>query len=211
MRYFEITLDQAVLLEDQGLLEIYYPGGLNNRFDFDPSVDFWIDNFKKKSYEFRQIDLEDLLEFLDVEYRISVLVEEDKESRSYTWTYLYGRLTDKGRKKEIPKGKYVYILTNPAYPHLVKVGKAVNPLSRIKGINGAGVISEWVLRFALPVTSDYKVEHLMHERFQEHRRNSDQGSSREFFEVDYEDAVRALKEYGETFGTGDPYDFDKLS
>ena len=211
MRYFEITLDQAEFLEDQGLLEIYYPGGLTGNQDFHPSADFWTSNFKKKSYEFRQVDMEDLLRFLDIEYRINVLVEEDKETCSYTWIYLYGRLSDKGRRVEIPKGQYVYILTNPAYPRLVKIGKAVNPLSRLRGINGAGVLSEWVLRFALPVTNDYKVERLMHEKFQEYRRDSDQGSSREFFEIPYKRAVKALKEYGETFGTGDPYDFDKLS
>lgn len=102
------------------------------------------------------------------------------------------------------KGKYVYILTNEAYPDICKIGKAVNPSDRINQINGAGTVSEWVLRYALPVTNDYKVENLVHRHLSHVRKDSDQGHSREFFEVSLEDAIETLNYYGRDFLDGDP-------
>jgi hypothetical protein len=194
MRLHKLTLEQALELEDQGLLEIYYPGGTQPgmNLDFHPSVDYWISNYTEKTYQHPHIDLENLLEFIEVEYRISVLTNEDLERNSYTWINLFARLSEKARSKEIPKGKYVYILTNKANPDLVKIGKAVDPLQRIKGINNAGVLSEWDLRVALPVTNDYKVETALHKQFADYRVDSDQGSSREFFRISYDTALKCL-------------------
>ena len=205
MRLHKLTLEQAIELEDQGLLEIYYPGGTQPgmNLDFHPSVDYWISNYREKTYQHPHIDLENLLEFIEVEYRISVLTNEDLERNSYTWINLFARLSEKARSRQIPKGKYVYILTNKAYPDLVKIGKAVNPLQRIKGINNAGVLSEWDLRVALPVINDYKVENALHKQFADYRVHSDQGSSREFFRVSYDTALNALLSYKQDFGNGE--------
>jgi len=48
MRTHKLSLEQALELEDQGLLEIYYPGGTQPGMDLDfhPSVDYWISNYK---------------------------------------------------------------------------------------------------------------------------------------------------------------------
>ena len=199
MRLRNITLEQALVLEDQGLLELFH---LGDQGDFHPSGDYWISNFKEKAYQFNHISSEDLLEHMNVEYQISILTGVQQETRSYTWTILYACLSEKGRSREIPKGQYVYILTNKAYPDLVKIGKAVNPLQRIKGINNAGVLSEWDLRVALPVTNDYKVENALHKEFAAYRVDTDQGSSREFFRISYDTALNALLSYKDTFGTG---------
>jgi hypothetical protein len=99
--------------------------------------------------------------------------------------------------------KFVYVLTNGAYPRLCKIGKAKDPESRINGINSAGTVSEWILRYALPVTDDYKVENLVHRHLQEFRRDSDQGHAREFFEVDFETAVQAVEYFGKDFYAGE--------
>ena len=204
MRLHSLILEQALELEDQGLLEIYYPGGTQQGMDLDfhPSIDYWISNYKEKTYQHPHVDLDNLLEFIQVEYQISVLTNVDRERNSYTWTNLFARLSEKGRSKEIPKGKYVYILTNKAYPDLVKIGKAVDPAQRIKGINNAGVLFEWDLRVALSVTNDFKVETALHREFADYRVDSDQGSSREFFRISYDTALNALLSYKDTFGTG---------
>ncbi len=98
----------------------------------------------------------------------------------------------------------MYILTNPAHPNLVKIGKAVNPEDRIKGINGAGIVSEWELRIAYPVTDDYKVENIVHRHFEDRRVDSLQGSSREFFKVSFDEAVKVLDYLSKDFFAGDP-------
>jgi len=204
MRLHELTLEQALELEDQGLLEIFNVG---KDLDFHPSAEYWASNFEELSYRHNHIDIENLLEFINVGYKISVLTNVDEERQSYTWINLYGCLTEKARKREIPKGQYVYILTNKAYPDLVKIGKAVNPLQRIKGINNAGVLFEWDLRVALPVVNDYKVENALHRKFAAYRADSiksdgTKGSSREFFKISYETALNALMSFKEDFGNG---------
>lgn len=199
MRLYDLTLEQALELEDQGLLEIY---NIGKDLDFHPSAYNWASNFQELSYRHNHVDIEDLLEFIQVEYKISVLTKVDEERHSYTWINLYATLSEKARRRQIPKGRYVYILTNKAYPGLVKIGKAVNPLQRIKGINSAGVLSEWDLRVALPVVNDYKVENALHHQFAAHRVDSDQGSSREFFRISYESALDALLSFKDDFGTG---------
>jgi hypothetical protein len=101
------------------------------------------------------------------------------------------------------KGRYVYILTNIAYPGYCKIGKSVTPSKRVKQINGAGTVSEWKLEYALPVIDDYVVEKLIHEELEHLRRNSHQGSSREFFEISLKDALEVLEYIGKDFSAGE--------
>jgi hypothetical protein len=134
------------------------------------------------------------------------MISKDDETRSITWIYLYAK--DKQRLLDYDlsqsKGKYVYVLTNEEYPEICKIGKAVNPTDRIGQINGAGTVSEWDLKFALPVTNDYKVENLVHRHFEDKRKGSIQGSSREFFEVSLDQAVDAVLYYGKDYFNGEP-------
>jgi hypothetical protein len=119
---------------------------------------------------------------------------------------MYGkRAGAKAKLDEISsKGQYVYILTNIAYPGICKIGKAVTPSKRIKQINGAGTVSEWELRYALPVSDDYKVEGLIHKELEHLRMSSFQGSSREFFEIEFDEAVKIVEMLGEDFSIADP-------
>jgi hypothetical protein len=119
---------------------------------------------------------------------------------------MYGkRAGAKAKLDEISsKGQYVYILTNIAYPGICKIGKAVTPSKRIKQINGAGTVSEWELRYALPVSDDYKVEGLIHKELEHLRISSFQGSSREFFEIEFDEAVKIVEMLGEDFSIADP-------
>jgi hypothetical protein len=162
-------------------------------------------NFQKLLQKYPRIPSENILDFIGCEYASDIEVRSQDDSGAITWILLYAK--DKLKlvdlDSSLSRGKYVYVLTNDAYPNLCKIGKAVNPEVRINGINSAGTVSEWVLRYALPVTDDYKVENLVHRHLQEFRRDSDQGHAREFFEVDFETAVKAVEYFGKDFYAGE--------
>ena len=166
----------------------------------------YYDNFQKLLQKYSRIPSESLLDYIGCEYVSEVEIHSNDDIGSITWILLYAKdkLKLEDRQRAETSGKFVYVLTNKAYPNLCKIGKAVNPESRINGINSAGTVSEWSLRYALPVTDDYKVENLVHRHLQESRRDSVQGHSREFFEVDFETAVKAVEYYGKDFYAGDP-------
>ena len=207
MSYRKLTLDQALELEEQGEIEIYYPGGTQDQGDFHPRCSQWTKNFSDKAYKYRKVPLANLFDFLNVNYMIDVLVNIDQETNRYTWIYLYAKEIQELHRQEIKKGQYVYILTNKAYPGLCKIGKAVDPKTRIKAINGAGVLEEWDLRFIQPVINDYRVEGYMHKIFSRFRKDSSKGNSREFFEIDYEEARDALLDLAVDFSDGEPTEF----
>lgn len=208
MRMKYLPIEELLKFEDQGFVDIYCPSSPNEDPIHTSEVDFqrYHQNFEDLVYKYRKTAIGQILDFIDCEYYSDVITHTNEETKAITWTYLYAK--DKQKLSlydhSQTKGKYVYILTNDAYPTLCKIGKAVNPTDRLNQINGAGTVSEWVLRYALPVSDDYKVENLVHRHLAAHRQDSDQGHSREFFEVPFEIAVDTLKYYGLDFQTGDP-------
>jgi hypothetical protein len=121
---------------------------------------------------------------------------------------MYGKSKDSVNKFNNFKGKYVYVLTNVAYPNICKIGKTINPISRVNQINGAGTVSEWEIRWALPVSDDYKLESLVHNSLKSLRMSSFQGSSREFFEISLEEAIQVIENLGEVFKTSNGIYYD---
>jgi hypothetical protein len=144
---------------------------------------------------------------LNCNYRIEVELPYESETNTFTWKFLYGKSTEDLKKFEQyhSKGKFVYVLTNEAYPGFVKIGKAINPLRRVEQINGAGVVSEWKLSYSLPVENDYIIENSVHKYLAEYRRGTDQGSSREFFEVSLEQAIETIELLAKEVKTGDAF------
>jgi len=206
MRRSRIDLFELALLESQGFVTIYSMLNPTTVEDAPNKLPEYYNNFQKLLDKYPRIPSESLLDFIGCEYVSEYEIRSKGDSGAITWILLYAKdkLKLQDREKTMTSGKYVYVLTNSAYPGLCKIGKAVNPEDRIKGINSAGTISEWVLRYALPVTEDYKVENLIHRHFEEFRRNSNQGHSREFFEVDFETAVKAVEYFGKDFYAGEP-------
>ena len=206
MRRRHISLFELAILDAQGFVNIYCMLNPSTVPNVPAKIPQYYNNFQKLLQKYPRIPSESILDFIGCEYVSEIEVRSNDDSGSITWILLYAKdkmkLQDLDRTKS--SGKYVYVLTNDAYPGLCKIGKAVNPESRINGINSAGTVSEWVLRYALPVTDDYKVENLVHRHFQEFRRDSDQGHSREFFEVDFETAVKAVEYFGKDFYVGEP-------
>ena len=206
MRRSRISLFELALLESQGFITIYCMLNPSTVPNVPGKIPEYYNNFQNLLHKYRNIPTESILDFIGCEYVSEIEVRSQDDSGSITWILLYAKdkLKMEDRDRSLSSGKFVYVLTNDAYPDLCKIGKAVNPEDRIKGINSAGTVSEWVLRYALPVTDDYKVENLVHRHFEEFRRNSDQGHSREFFEVDFETAVKAVEYYGKDFYAGEP-------
>ena len=206
MKRKTIDIQSLREMEERGYIEVYYPGSLENINDTIGDLLRWSKNFQDLTFKYRKISIDRILDFIDCEYMCDVMISKDVETRSITWIYLYAK--DKQRLLDYDltqsRGKYVYVLTNEEYPEICKVGKAVNPTDRIHAINGAGTVSEWDLKFALPVTNDYKVENLVHRHFEDKRKGSIQGSSREFFEVSLDQAVDAVLYYGKDYFNGEP-------
>lgn len=203
MAFRKLTLEKALQLESLNLIRIYTPGTVT--YGVHENESLWVNNFKELSYKYKKISVGSLMDFIGAEYIIDVLVEHDIESNRYSWVYLYAQdmSSIQDRINRETRANYVYILTNKSYPDLVKIGKAVNPHQRVEQINGAGVKSEWELKYCQPVSNDYKVENMMHKHFEHLRVASDEGHSREFFKVPLHQAITVLQFIAKDFYAGD--------
>lgn len=85
---------------------------------------------------------------------------------------------------------YIYILTNPAFPQLIKIGKTEREVQqRADEISRAtGVPEKFDIDHFVKVQDMENVEKLLHRIFAPHRR-----SNKEFFEMDSERAKLALE------------------
>ena len=84
----------------------------------------------------------------------------------------------------------IYVLTNPAMPNLVKIGRTTNLNERIRSLsNHSGVPVPFECYYACEVEDGDKVEKSIHDAFGDHRTNP----KREFFEIDPERVISILR------------------
>ena len=84
---------------------------------------------------------------------------------------------------------YVYILTNPAMPGLIKIGKTrLNPTDRAAQLHTTGVPRGFQVEYACHTSDPEAVEQAMHVAFGPRRVND----RREFFEIEPEHAIAVL-------------------
>ena len=83
----------------------------------------------------------------------------------------------------------VYVLTNPAFEKYVKVGKTTNLDQRLRALDNTSVPLPFRCIFAVDVDDETRVERLLHQAFADHRTRS----TREFFEIDPQRVIAALK------------------
>jgi len=168
----------------------------------------WKENFIKLQSKHRHISPDKLLTFLSAKYLIEVAEGiVDKDANTYSWRYFHGIENSKILDKSKDNIEYVYILVNAGYPNLVKIGMTITTVdARVTGLNASSTVDEWVAKFALPVEkgSAYKVEQAVHAFFASQRVSSDQGGSREFFEVNLLTAFDKVREIGAMFAVGNP-------
>jgi hypothetical protein len=201
-----ITLEEALSLEAQEKIIIYNPETITSPISNMFENCGWYFNWLELRKQFRKVSVQKLPQFVDFEYRIEHKYRQEGEENTWVWVYMYAKsVVNKSRLDEATsKGQFVYILTNVAYPGICKIGKAVAPSKRVKQINGAGTVSEWVLKYAIPVTDDYKVEGMVHKNLEHLRMDSHQGSSREFFIISFEDAIKEIETVAESFYVSKP-------
>jgi hypothetical protein len=165
----------------------------------------WRDNLQVLQERYPNMSIAKAIDFLQAKYIIEKKERVSGESNTYSWSYFHG--VENRVKGNIPvEGiEYVYLLTNPGYPDLVKVGMTIHSVEgRVVSINATSTVHEWVPKFALPVSKGtaLKVEQSVHRALEHCRVTSDQGSIREFFRIDPIEALDKIREVGERFKTG---------
>lgn len=83
----------------------------------------------------------------------------------------------------------IYVLTNPAMPGLVKIGKTRNLKHRLKSLDNTSVPYPFRCEFALRVRDSGRHEELLHDAFEQHRVRK----RREFFELGVSHVIAAMK------------------
>lgn len=168
----------------------------------------WRDAFTALRKKFPHINTNSLLDFVGAKYVIEIAEGlQDSDTNTFSWRYMYGVSNSAILTKDTNNIEYIYVLTNPGYRSLVKIGMTVNDVdTRVRSINATGTVNEWQAKFALPVTKGkaLHVEQMVHKAFAQYRVSSDIGSSREFFEISPVTAFDKIREVGALFAVGDP-------
>lgn len=199
-----ISIDLAKKLESKGSITIVdaCPSSIL------PVEEQWKENFVQLQTKARHISPDKLLSFFSAKYLIEVnegLVDPD--TNTFSWRYIHGIENTVIKDKTADNIEYVYVLVNPGYPNLVKIGMTIhNVHRRVKGINATATVDEWVPKFALPVRKGtaMKVEKAVHEFFTLERVSSDKGGKREFFTLSPLTAFDKVREVGALFMVGEP-------
>jgi hypothetical protein len=168
----------------------------------------WKENFITLQSKHRHISPGKLLDFLSARYLIEVSEGQvDEDSNTFSWRYFHGIENKKIQEKSTDNIEYVYVLVNPAYPSLVKIGMTIHDVHRrVTSINATATVEEWVPKFALPVRKGtaMKVEKAVHKHFSSVRVSSDKGGKREFFTLSPLTAFDKVREVGSLFSVGEP-------
>ena len=114
------------------------------------------------------------------------------ENVTYYTDKKYGLYADKGEGDQ-----WVYVLSNPTMPSLVKIGYTKNhPEERAKQISAAtGVALPYKVEWAYRCFNGEKVEREVHHKLKSKRANN----SKEFFWVDLEEAKEVINLIGNKF------------
>lgn len=83
----------------------------------------------------------------------------------------------------------VYIISNPAMPGLVKIGKTINLEARLQSLYSSGVPMPFRCIYAKEVDNYSEVERKLHKGLNSHRENS----NREFFRIPEEEVINFLE------------------
>jgi len=85
-------------------------------------------------------------------------------------------------EKELKKG-IVYIVKNPAFPHLCKIGRTGRDTVKERGLNASNVPEDFEILFAYECKNPKEVEEHFQRRFKDFRHYSKAGRKTEFFYI----------------------------
>jgi hypothetical protein len=198
----KIHLNQAVDLEEQGEIKIV---STIKDGAFHPKAQEWYDNYLTLREKARHIKSEKIFDYFPALYSIELSLPIDDES--HEWIYLYGIENIEIKSKVKDNIEYIYILINPGEPGIIKIGMTERTVEgRVRSINATSTVTEWVPKFALPVSKGnaLKIEQQIHKIYAHLRIESDQGNEREFFKLDPIIAFDKLREIGSLHQVGNP-------
>ena len=94
---------------------------------------------------------------------------------------------------------FVYIMSNPAFPNLIKIGKSrKDPTTdRVSELNQTGVPQPFKVEYYALVENENYLEQELHEFYDSKRPNK----SREFFSVDCSEAIETIRSLSEANST----------
>lgn len=197
-----ITLDHALTLAEAG--EITIVGTLDDT-SYHPLATKWYSNYIALKEKARHIQSDRLFTYFPAFYTIEISKVIDNDTTE--WIYLFGIKNTEIQNRSKDNIEYIYILTNPGEPGIIKIGMTERTIgSRVRTINVTSTVTEWVPRFGLPVSKGnaFKIEQQMHKIFAHLRIDSDQGNEREFFKLDSLTAFDKLREIGALHQVGNP-------
>jgi hypothetical protein len=126
----KISLQQARVLAESGEITIV-DASPETTPAFPEGGKEWKENFIRLQERHRHIQAHRLLDFLSARYLIEISEGiVDKDSNTYSWRYVHGIENSKIKEKSIDDIEYVYVLVNPAYPSLVKIGMTIHDVNR---------------------------------------------------------------------------------
>ena len=87
---------------------------------------------------------------------------------------------------------FIYIMSNPAFPNLLKIGKSKKDptTDRVNELNQTGVPEPFKVEYYAFVDHEDYLERVVHEELASQRPNK----SREFFSINLQDAIRTVRE-----------------
>ena len=85
---------------------------------------------------------------------------------------------------------FVYVITNPAWPHHCKIGRAFDPESRLRGYQTGCPRRSYRLRYALYFRDCHTAEAALHARLIDHQLEG------EWFAIAPDEAQEAIEAYG---------------
>jgi len=89
---------------------------------------------------------------------------------------------------------YVYIMINPAFPNLIKIGRTTKLSdARASELYTTGTPGKFIVIYDELVDNCIEIEELMHSYFS----NARYSDGREFFEIEPKEAIRILQKYSE--------------
>jgi hypothetical protein len=192
-----ISFKEALELESKGLIYIFDMG---EDISYHERAKEWQDNCHLLRTKARNVSIQDLPRHYQARY----LIEYTRPINSFTTQWMYLRAIDItsssiGIIKETTDDdtEYVYALSNPAYPSLVKIGMTTKtPTERLNQINGTGTVDLWELLFSIPVRpgTAMNIESEVHNRLQDCRLHIKRKNDREMFKIDALPAIDIIRE-----------------
>jgi hypothetical protein len=94
-------------------------------------------------------------------------------------------------------GGHVYVLTNPSWPGIVKIGFTTSDVyQRLSEINNAGAVVDWELEYYFTCGRPYDLEQSIHRHLEYCRSRI----NREFFEITVDNAKTLVENFGQYYG-----------